>query len=194
MHDPKNDHWDAAIQVVRYLKANLGQGIFLRADSDLRLVAWCDADWVACPLSRRSLTGWFIQLGGSPISWKTRKRVVSRSSTEAKYRAMVDTVTEIIWLRELLTTLGADCSPTIPLHCDNLSAIHLSINLVFHERTKHVASDCHLICDEIVRGIISTLHVSITVQLADIFTKALGRKEFEGFVRKLGICDLHTPT
>lgn len=195
MHDPKTDHLDVAAWVVRYLKANPGQGIFLCADSDLRLVTWCDADCVACHLSRRSLSGWFIHLGCSPISWKTRKQcVVSRSSKEAEYQVIADTVSEILWLRELLTILGVDCSPTIPLHCYNLSAIHLSANPVFHERTKHVAFDYHFIRDEIVRGVISIKHVSITMHFADIFTKALGQKEFEGFVRKLGICDLHTPT
>lgn len=81
----------------------------------------------------------------------------------------------------------------IPLHCDNLSVIHLRENLVFHERTKHVASDCHFIRDEIIRCVISTKRISTTVQLADIFTIALGRKEL-GFICKLDICDLHTPT
>lgn len=127
MHAPKKDHWDAAVRVVCYLKTNPGQGILLRAGLDLRLVAWCDSDYQGCPLSRRSLTAWFIQLGGSPISWKTQKQdVVSRSSCEAEYRAMGDTVCEILWLRELLTALGVDCSAPVPLHCDNQSAIQES--------------------------------------------------------------------
>jgi len=91
---------------------------------------------------------------------------------------MADTVSEILWLRQLLITLGVDCSSPIPLFCDNQSAIYLSANPVFHERTKHVGSDCHFIRDEIVRGVIAPQHVSTHLQLADIFTKALGRKEF----------------
>jgi len=179
MHAPRIEHWEAAVRVVRYLKGNPGQGILLRADAELTLTAWCDADHATCPLTRRSLTAWFIQLGGSPISWKTRKQdTVSRSSAEAEYRSMADTVSEILWLRQLLITLGVDCSSPIPLFCDNQSAIYLSANPVFHERTKHVGSDCHFIRDEIVRGVIAPQHVSTHLQLADIFTKALGRKEF----------------
>ncbi|KAL1224592.1 Retrovirus-related Pol polyprotein from transposon RE1 [Cardamine amara subsp. amara] len=66
--------------------------------------------------------------------------------------------------------------------------------MVFHEKIKQVAKDCHFIHDEIVRGVIEPLHVSTKLQLADILTKALGRKKFQSFLIKLGICDLHTPT
>ncbi|XP_019090977.1 PREDICTED: uncharacterized protein LOC109128637 [Camelina sativa] len=184
----------AACRVVCYLKGNPGQGILLRAGTDLRLSAWCDADYNSCPLQRRSLTTWFIQLGGSPFSWKTRKQdIVSRSSAEAEYRAMSETVCEILWLREVLFSMGVDCSALVPLHCDNEATIHLSKNPVFHERTKHIESDCHFIRDEIVKGVIAPQHVSTKVQLADILTKALGRKEFDEFFLKLGIRDLHTP-
>ncbi|XP_062118484.1 uncharacterized mitochondrial protein AtMg00810-like [Humulus lupulus] len=89
MQHPKHEHWDATIRVVRYLKGAPGHGILLRSDSDLSLQGWCDSDWVACPLTRRSLTGWLVFLGQSPISWKTKKQpTISRSSTEAEYRYM----------------------------------------------------------------------------------------------------------
>lgn len=61
MHKPHIAHWNAALRVVKYLKGTPGQGVLLRADNDLSLTAWCDADWAACPITRRSLTGWFIQ-------------------------------------------------------------------------------------------------------------------------------------
>ncbi|GFS35595.1 hypothetical protein Acr_00g0040840 [Actinidia rufa] len=78
------EHWEAALRVVRYLKRNLGQGILLSSSCDLALHGWCDADWAGCPLTRRSLTGWVVFLGHSPISWKTKKQqTVSRSSAEA---------------------------------------------------------------------------------------------------------------
>lgn len=195
MNSPKSEHWDAALRVVRYLKQGPGQGILLRAHAPLTLTAWCDADWGACPLTRRSLTGWFIQLGGSPLSWKTMKQdVVSRSSAEAEYRAMADTVTEILWLRNLLPALGVDCTSAITLYSDSLSAIHLAANPVFHARTKQIGMDCHFIRNEIIKRVIQTKHVSTKSQLADIMTKALGRREFESFLVKMGVCNLHTPS
>lgn len=57
MQQPRAEHWTAALWVVRYLKGNSGQGILLDSDYDLKLYGWCDVDWAACPLTRRSLTG-----------------------------------------------------------------------------------------------------------------------------------------
>ena len=93
---PRHDHWDVAIQVVRYLKGCPGQGILLRLDCDLSLSGWRDSDWASCPLTRRSLSGWLVFLGHSPISWKTKKQViVSRSSTEVEYRSMAAVTCEL---------------------------------------------------------------------------------------------------
>lgn len=194
MHKPRSAHWEAALRVLHYLKGTVGHGILLRADTDLTVTAWCDADWAGCLVTRRSLTGWFIQLGGSSISWKTKKqKMVSLSSAEAEYRAMTFTLKEILWLCALLKSLGVRFTSPIPLFCDNQTAIHISANPVFHERTKHVETNCHFVRDEIVKGTIATQHGPTKAQLADMFTKALGSREFESFLGKLGICNLHAP-
>ncbi|XP_021761150.1 uncharacterized protein LOC110725982 [Chenopodium quinoa] len=67
MQCPKEEYWEAALRVVRYLKKCLGQGILLRSDSAIQLEGWCDSGWASCPLTRRSLTGWFVLLGLSPV-------------------------------------------------------------------------------------------------------------------------------
>lgn len=103
MQHPKQEHWDTTLRVVRYLKGNPGQGILLCVDFDLQVYAWCDSDWASCPLTRRSLTGWIILLGNSPISWKAKKQhTMSRSSAEAEYRSMATTTCDLKWLKELL--------------------------------------------------------------------------------------------
>ena len=106
---------------------------------------------------------------------------------------MADTVSELIWIHDLSHAFGIDHNTLIPLYSDSLSAINLAANPVYHARTKHVGRDCHFIRDEIKRGLITTHHVSTKSQLADIMTKVLGRKEFEAFLVKLGVCDLHAP-
>ncbi|XP_056690419.1 uncharacterized protein [Spinacia oleracea] len=80
-------HWEATIRVLRYLKGAPGLGVLLRPMSDMSLTTFYYSDWTTCPLTRRSLTGYLIFLGRSPVSWKTKKQpIVSRSSAEAEYR------------------------------------------------------------------------------------------------------------
>jgi len=82
MQQPHEARWEATLRVVQYLKGNTGLGIFLGRDCDLQLYGWCDSDWAGCPLTRWSLIEWFVSLGHSPISWKTkRQHTVPRSST-----------------------------------------------------------------------------------------------------------------
>ncbi|CAM9000675.1 unnamed protein product [Rhodiola kirilowii] len=171
MQAPKEVHWEAALRVVRYLKRCPGQGILLRSDSALELEGWCDSDWASYPLTRRSLTGWFVLLGLSPMSWKTKKQhTVSRSSTKAEYRSIAALTCELKWLQQLLRDLGVEHKQGMRVFCDSQSALHIAQNPVFHERTKHIAVDCHFIRDAIKKGIICPSYVSTKVQLADIFT------------------------
>lgn len=108
LSSPRESHMNAALRVLRYLKGTPGQGLFLPSSGDLSLEAYCDSDWGGCPMTRRSRTGYFISLGGAPVSWRTKKQsVVSRSSAEAEYRAMATTVSEILWLRWLMIDLEA---------------------------------------------------------------------------------------
>lgn len=104
---PRLDNWEAALRVVRYLKGHPGQGIFLKATCNLRLSAYCVSDWASCPITRRSLTGYFVMLGGSSIAWKIKKQhTISRSSAEADYRSMATTCGELKWLKGLLGFVG----------------------------------------------------------------------------------------
>lgn len=68
MQQPKVSHWEEALRLVRYIKRSPGQGILLSSKRCLQLEAFCDADWVACSKTRRSVTGYMVKLGDSLIS------------------------------------------------------------------------------------------------------------------------------
>ncbi|CAH9064897.1 unnamed protein product [Cuscuta europaea] len=194
MQAPRLAHWDAVIRVLRYLKYHPGQGVLLRRHSSLTLVGYCDSDWASCPTKRRSITGYFVTLGGSPISWRTKKQAtVSRSSAEAEYRSMATLTCELLWLKSLLSSLRITLPP-IRLLCDNKAAIHIASNPMFHERIKHIELDCHFIRDHVRSGVIIPSHISTTEQLADLFTKALGASQFHYLLAKMGIQDPHAPS
>lgn len=106
MQVPREDHWTAAIRIVRYLKNSPGKGILLHVDADFRIVGWCDSDWASCPITRRSVTCYFVQISKSPISWKTKKQQTMRLSyAEAEYHDMAFLTKELIWLKKYFMIL-----------------------------------------------------------------------------------------
>ena len=88
------------------MKAALGSGIFFPTSSTLQLKAFNDSDWVGCVDTRRSITGYSVDLGNSLISWKFKKQAtVSRSSSEAEYRTLASATCELQWLTHLLNNI-----------------------------------------------------------------------------------------
>lgn len=89
MAAPLDSHWQAVKRILRYLVGTKDMGLKLHQSKFLKLSALCDADWASNPVDRRYTTGFCIYLGPNLISWISKKQpIVSRSSTEAKYRSL----------------------------------------------------------------------------------------------------------
>jgi hypothetical protein len=97
---PTSVHFGHLLRVLRYLRGTSSLCLLYARDSSLQLHAYSDSTWASDPSDRRSVTGYCIFLGSSPLASKSKKQaVVSRSSTEAELRALATTTTEIVWLR-----------------------------------------------------------------------------------------------
>ncbi|XP_030479282.1 uncharacterized mitochondrial protein AtMg00810-like [Cannabis sativa] len=196
LQSPRQPHLTAATRILHYLKNSPGQGLFFHASSSspLQLKAFADADWGACLDTRRSISGYCVFLGKSLISWKSKKQpTVSRSSAEAEYRVMANATCELTWVISILKDFHTNIQLPSTLFCDNSVAIHISENPVYHERTKHVEIDCHIVREKITNGTLKMNHVSSKANLADILTKPLFPASFNEILSKMGVRDLYTP-
>ena len=189
MHSPSVGHFKQMKRVLRYVKGTTHLGLCIHSSRATNLYAFVDADWAGCPLTRRSTTGYCTFLGSNIISWCAKKQpTVARSSTEAEYRAMASATAELTWLTYLLCDIGVPLMSPPSLFCDNLSALHLTVNPVFHARTKHIQLDYHFVREKVAQGTLVTTFVPSNNQLADIFTKSLSRQQFIELLTKLGLC------
>ena len=113
-----------------------------------------------------------------------------RSSTEAEYRAVANTTSEVTWLCSLLSELQFQLLSPPAIYCDNVGATYLSANPVFHSRMKHLALDFHFVRGNVQSGALRVSHVSTKDQLADALTKPLPRARFKELMDKIGVSKL----
>ena len=194
MYTPTVHHWATLEHILCYLKAAPGRGILYKNHSHTRIECFLDADWAGSKIDRKSITGYCVFFGGNLVSWKNKKQnVVSRSSAESEYRAMAQSTCEVMWIYQLLIEVGLKVSTSVKLWCDNQSALHITSNPVFHERTKHIEIDCHFVRDKVQQGLISTGYLKTEDQLGDLFTKALNGVRVDYLCNKLGMINIYVP-
>nr|GEX05261.1 hypothetical protein [Tanacetum cinerariifolium] len=101
---PRTSHWDAVTQILGYLKGDPRLGILYVNHGHHIAEGFTNVDYVGCPTTSHSTMGYCIFVGGNLVSWKSKKQnVVSRSSSEAEYRAMEQTTCELVWLHNCNT-------------------------------------------------------------------------------------------
>jgi hypothetical protein len=123
-------------------------GILIQQSSPFNLHTFVDADWAANTDTKVSTTAFITFLGSNPIFWSARKqRAVSRSSTEAEFRALAAATSETVWLHSLITELGLHLQHPPQVFCDNIGATHFSLNPVQHTRMKHIEIDLLFVLD-----------------------------------------------
>ncbi|XP_057972819.1 uncharacterized mitochondrial protein AtMg00810-like [Malania oleifera] len=186
MSTPRSIHYAALLRILRYAKGTLFHELHFSSHSFLTLQVYSDVDWARDPFDHRSTTGFLFLLGDSLISWRSKKQtVVARSSTKAKYRALGDTTSELLWLHWLLQDMGVPQPSGTPLYCDNHSVVQITHNDVFHEHTKHIEIDFHFVHHHFQEGTLRFLSIPSADQLADIFAKAHPPSHHRALVCKL---------
>lgn len=129
------------------------------------------------------MSGFCIFLGDSMVSW---------SSAEAEYRAVMHAVAESCWLRHLLGELRCPVPKATVAYCNNVSAVYMTSNPVHHKRTKHIELDIHFVRENVAIGELRVHHVPTTQQFTNVITKGLPSSTFHEF--HSSICVVEGPS
>ncbi|KAL7599270.1 hypothetical protein Lser_V15G24929 [Lactuca serriola] len=70
---PTSVHWGAVLRIFRYIRGTHFQTLLFPLASSLELHAYSDVDWDDDRLDSKSTTGFYVFLGDSFISWKSKK-------------------------------------------------------------------------------------------------------------------------
>jgi hypothetical protein len=106
---------------LHYLYGTLDKGVIVNCDSSLSLHAFSDVNWAGDKDDYSSTSAYIVYFGCHPISWNSKKqKTIVCTSTEAEYRYVVATATELKWLCYLLIDPGIDLSHDRIIYCDNI--------------------------------------------------------------------------
>jgi hypothetical protein len=189
--DPGVHHWEAAMQVLKYLGATKSYGILLGGERATRVVAYSDSDWASDVEDRVSVSGGVVYFGGSVICWFSRKqRMVCTSTAEAETHAITDVVKLVLHVSAvLLEVAGSILSfnvENIPvIYTDNQPAID-AIN--GNGRNKHYDIRIKFVREHLDNGDFKLVKIPTAENVSDILTKPLRRNKFFYFQQGL-VCE-----
>jgi hypothetical protein len=195
LENPGRVHWHAAQRVLKYLKGTADFGLSYGIADGVGMpegkpMGYTDADF-ASQEHRHSVSGYAFLMHGGAVSWSSKTQaVIALSSTEAEYIASTHAAKEAKWLTMLLSEIGEEAPRPFPILADNQSAIALTKDNAFHSRTKHIDIPYHYVREAVENGDLRLNYVQTDSNLADVFTKALGRAKCETFSRMLGLVRL----
>ena len=190
METPTTEHWAALKRIVRYISGTTELGCKYTCGSltSLKLLGYSDSDHAGDLEKRKSTSGVIFFLNGNIVTWCSQKqRVVSLSSCETEYIAAASAACQGVWLVRLIADITGEKMQSFRLLMNSKSAIELSKNPVYHERSKHIDTRYHYIRECVTDGTVEVDHISTDRQLADILTKPLGRIKFVEMRQKLGV-------
>lgn len=192
LQHPSHTDFAKVKRLLRFVQGTLTHGLHF-SPSSFDIHAFSDADWAGNPCDKRSTSGFCLYLGSNLVSWTAKKQpTVTRSSTKAEYRSMAQAAAEVSWLQMLLHDMRLTSSVPM-LWCDNLSALSLASNPIFHGRTKHIEIDYHFVREKVAAKHLLIRHVPSSDQIADVFTKALPVSRFLFSPIQASCCSSHFP-
>lgn len=176
-------------RVLRYVKGTIDLKLLFKPDTNINILrGYVDSDWGGDVCDRKSTTGYVFKFFNCSIIWASKKQqTVAISSTESEFVALAAAVSEVCWLRKLLSDFDIKLESPTQIFEDNQSAINIAHNPENNKRIKHMDIKFFFIKEKIDSGLINITHIKSDEQIADGFTKPLSKIKLQAFVRRLGL-------
>ncbi|KAJ0468434.1 putative RNA-directed DNA polymerase [Helianthus annuus] len=188
MHKPSVHHMGAAKRILRYIAGTMNMGLWYERGEQVVLVGYTDSDWAGSIDDRKIISASVFSVGSAAVTWSSKKQdIVALSTTEAEYVSATAAACQATWMRKILIELGLEQEGETRIFCDNTSAVFLSKNQAYHNRSKHIDTRFHFIRNLVEGRQIELQPCTSQEQLADILTKPLGTEEFMYLRGRLGL-------
>jgi uncharacterized membrane protein YciS (DUF1049 family) len=188
---PKQSKLLVVKRIFKYLKGTMDYVLWYPRNQNFQLSVYSDVDWANCVDERKNTSGGAFFLGDSLVSWLSNKKgSIFLSTTEVEYIAPATCYTQVLWMIQTLADLEVNYIASIPIHCNNTSAISVSKNPVFHSKTKHIPIKYHFLREHVTKSVVSMHYIPSKDHIVDIFTKPLAQAQFEYLRQKLGVTPL----
>jgi hypothetical protein len=182
---PSQSLYNYLLRVLRYLVSTKDLSLNYVVN-ERKIVTYVDADWANCPNTRRSVSGFGIFVCGNIVDWKSKKQsIVTTSSTDSEIVALTDSAYASIALRNILVELNIDVERRIYFMEDNQNCVRFCEGS--SKKSKHVEVRYYFVRDLVRAGDVEVKTVRSSDQLADTFTKGLGKFKFEMFRNRIGL-------
>ena len=190
---PKKTHWNALRGTLKYLHGTETLALVFEAtDEDvndqIKIITHSDADYAGDKDSRRSRTGFVIQVMGSLVAWQSKMQpTISISTTEAEYQAATAAVKETLWIKNYLQQLLEPRTISAKIYMDNQSALRLIQNPQSVTRAKHIDVQHHFLRERAIREEVTFEYCPTNEMNADYLTKQVPLEKFKSCIRSIGM-------
>jgi hypothetical protein len=186
--NPGITHWNALMHVIGYIKNTLDYGLTYFHDAELTPLAYADADYGGCRVTKRSTSGYVFIMSGGPVTWSSKRQAtVALSTVEAEYVAMSRCAQQMKWMQSWLDEVDIKYNVPGIIKGDSRGGIALTKNTKDHRKVKHIDIRHHFIRDLVKSGAITIEKVPSAENPADLFTKPLSRDHHHKFLQVLNI-------
>ena len=186
LDNTEETHYCAMERCVDFVIKTRYYGLKIKPNATtIQLQGVADSSYASDKETCKSVSGWLIFFYNVLVSWKSRsQRSVTMSSTEAEYVGLVEMVCELLFIKNVLQSIGYCVNLPMMVYTDNIGAIYMTKNWTTSGRTKHIDTRYHFIREMVRDNILSVNFVGTKENQANMLTKNVGDVEYYKMMEK----------